>query len=435
MSDIKVMVTKYKDRKNYVMYYDCPMTGKRVPRSTKKSVKRDAEKVAAVWEDELRNGRYKPNSNITWEEFRERYETEVLASLADNTANIVATVFNAVERICNPKKLSALTSDRLSYFQKELRHGDIKPKTNERKPRREATIKCYLRHLRAALNWAVEMEMLSEAPSIKMPKRAKTSKVMKGRPITAEEFERMLDKVESALFERQKRPGQKMKMSAPRLAPVVKAKVVASWQQLLTGLWLSGLRLGEALELYWDRYDKLMVDLDGRRPMFRILAELEKGNENRLLPMTPDFAEFLQTTAKANRTGSVFCLLGVRGQEVHDSDYVSRTICKIGKAAGVKVNTESNGKVKFASAHDLRRAFGLRWAPRVMPIVLQQLMRHESIETTLKYYVGQDAESMADAVWAAVESTADERINTFVNTSDSRHSSPSSLNTKKAASL
>ena len=40
-----------------------------------------------------------------------------------------------------------------------------------------------------------------------------------------------------------------------------------------------------------------------------------------------------------------------------------------------------------------------------MPIVLKELMRHETIETTLKYYVGQDAERTADAAWAAFETS------------------------------
>ena len=83
-------------------------------------------------------------------------------------------------------------------------------------------------------------------------------------------------------------------------------------------------------------------------------------------------------------------------------DWVSTVICRIGKATGVKVNTHPRtGKVKFASAHDLRRSFGERWAPRVMPQVLKELMRHESIETTLRYYVGRDAQTTADALWAA----------------------------------
>jgi integrase len=81
----------------------------------------------------------------------------------------------------------------------------------------------------------------------------------------------------------------------------------------------------------------------------------------------------------------------------------------MGKAAGVKVNT--TGKLKYASAHDLRRPFGERWAPRVMPQVLMELMRHESIDTTLKFYVGRNAETTAAALYAAV-------ANTSANTSD-----------------
>jgi len=59
--------------------------------------------------------------------------------------------------------------------------------------------------------------------------------------------------------------------------------------------------------------------------------------------------------------------------------------------------------VKYASAHDCRRSFGTRWAYRVLPQVLQQLMRHERIETTLGYYVELEATRTADAIWAAWE--------------------------------
>ncbi len=68
----------------------------------------------------------------------------------------------------------------------------------------------------------------------------------------------------------------------------------------------------------------------------------------------------------------------------------------------MKVNTDpKTGRVKYASAHDLRRSFGQRWAARVMPTVLMELMRHESIETTLKYYVEQNAQETAKTLWEA----------------------------------
>lgn len=131
-------------------------------------------------------------------------------------------------------------------------------------------------------------------------------------------------------------------------------------------------------------------------PCLRILAEAEKGFRDRRLPLTPDFAEYVDQTPCADRTNEWFKVaqLGLR------LDTVSKIVSAIGKKAGVIVSREQG---KFASAHDLRRAFGNCWAPRVMPVVLQQLMRHESIDTTMKYYVAQDASEIA----AALRSSAD----------------------------
>lgn len=83
----------------------------------------------------------------------------------------------------------------------------------------------------------------------------------------------------------------------------------------------------------------------------------------------------------------------------------------IGKAAGVKIKDrtklDEDGKpvtvAQCASAHDLRRSFGFRWSRRVMPAVLKELMRHASIETTMTFYVGQNAEATADELWECHE--------------------------------
>lgn len=77
----------------------------------------------------------------------------------------------------------------------------------------------------------------------------------------------------------------------------------------------------------------------------------------------------------------------------------------------MKVN-ESGGKVKFASAHDLTRSFGERWSSLVMPNVLKELMRHESIETIMKYYVGQNAQATADILYKAVSGNTCEEMPT-----------------------
>ena len=138
--------------------------------------------------------------------------------------------------------------------------------------------------------------------------------------------------------------------------------------------------------------------------MLRIPAELEKANEDRLLPIAPEFADFLFETPEAERTGPVFGLMALKGRGARPGlEWVSTIISTIGEKAGVKVATDPRtGKVKYASAHDFRRAFGERWATRVMPPILQQLMRHASIDTTLRFYVGRNAETAAAAVWESV---------------------------------
>lgn len=78
---------------------------------------------------------------------------------------------------------------------------------------------------------------------------------------------------------------------------------------------------------------------------------------------------------------------------------ISKIICSIGSEAKVLVEPATK---KTASAHDLRRAFGYRWSRLVKTTQLKELMRHASIETTLTYYVGENAESTAEELWSAL---------------------------------
>jgi len=88
------------------------------------------------------------------------------------------------------------------------------------------------------------------------------------------------------------------------------------------------------------------------------------------------------------QTGRVFKLPRVDGKQGEPTtDRVSKIISKIRAKANVIVGTN-----KTASAHDLRRSFGERWASRMTPADLMAVMRHESIETTMVYYVGKNAE-------------------------------------------
>ncbi len=371
-TEIRVHVLN-KGRRYLYMRYVCPETGKLVERSTKTGDAKAAAKAAAVWEAELREGRYQKPSRMTWEAFREYYATNALPAFAATTATTYEATLNVFERICHPAKLADVTTGRVTAFATALREKRLS----------EATVGRHVRQLKVIMRWAHAQGLLQSLPKFNAPKRVRGSKIMRGRPITLEEFERMLAAV----------------------PVVVDNAAAASWEFYLRGLWASGLRLTESLGLRWDDSPgAIVVDFSGRRPMLRIPAEAQKANRDQLLPITPEFAALLHSVPEATRRGRVFKLVAVDGSTLIASRrMVGPIVSAIGEKAGVVVDERAKGGEtvrKFASAHDLRRAFGQRWSAKVMPNVLRELMRHTDIGTTMKFYVGQNAESTADAVWA-----------------------------------
>jgi integrase len=269
-SEIKVHVIDY-GRKNLYMRYVDPVTGKQSTRSTGTHKRKDAERIAHKWEAELQEGRYKAPSKVGWAEFRIRYEDEHLSGKAEGTEINACSMFNTVERLIPIERLSPLTAERISYLQSKLRAERLS----------ENTIKSHLRQLKAAFRWANRHGLLNEVPHIEMPTRTGT---MKGRPITGEELERMLDST----------------------IDIVGPDAAESWWFLLRGLWWSGLRRTEAMHLHWTDARMICVDFTGRRPMFRIHPDAHKSGKECLLPMAPEFAEMLLTVPEADRTGYVF---------------------------------------------------------------------------------------------------------------------------------
>jgi integrase len=364
--EIKVYVIDKKRSSLYLKYFD-PITGKPVEKSAKTGKLKAALEAAGAWQAELREGRYQKPSRMSWEVFKDYYTLNALPALALSSQTTYEATLNVFERTCNPLKLADVTTAKVTGFVTKLRESGLA----------EATIARHLRHLKAIMRWANREGLLNMLPKFTMPKRVKGSSLMRGRPITGEEFERMIKAV-------------------PKVVENAAAK---SWEFYLNGLWASGLRLTESLTLRWDAAPgAIVVDLSGRRPMLRIPAEAEKGNRDRLLPITPEFATLLYGVPEQQRKGRVFKLQDIDGTPL---DATRSVVGKIVSAIGKSANVVVNDKGKPASCHDLRRAFGQRWAGRVMPNVLRELMRHEDISTTMKFYVGQNAEATADALWAA----------------------------------
>lgn len=367
MENITVHVVKYRDRKNLVMRYLCLFTNKQIQRTTGTNLRSKAEKVAVKWESELQEGRYQRDSRMPWSDFRQFWEDAKLPSLKHSTAMNYASTMNAFEAECRPKRISDLTTARVAAFASAMREKRL----------REATIAKHLRSLKAMARWAHRSGLLTTIPQFDMP-RAVDAARMKGRPITGEEFERMLSACDG----------------------VVGEHGAESWRLLLQGLWTSGLRLGEALSLRWDHtHDGVSVALDGPRSVLLFDGASQKSGKAEAVALAPEAAQMLEPHKR--KSGPVFLLTGPDGKPASRRVLaVGRRIARIGKAAGVMTDPEIR---RTATAHDLRRAFGYRWSRRVMPATLKSLMRHASIETTMTYYVGDDAKAVAAELWAAVK--------------------------------
>lgn len=386
----------------YVLRWIDPYSGKEREQSTKSKSERVAARMAREKEIEL-CGIDPADDRMTWARFRERYTTEYLSTLADRTIQSFNTAADAFERICRPKFLVDVKSDVLAAFvakrrteskqtghaQRERKRKQLGLTVEEYKAKRKlkddsggatkavskSTIAQQLRMLYAALGWAKEMRLISTIPvtRARKPKRgSKNRRLMRGRPITETEFATVCN-----------------------AAKIVRKGDAADWLFLLGGLWDSGLRLGEACELSYDDSTGFSIDVARRRPVFKIFSEHQKGDRDEMCPVAPEFVTRLRTVPEALRRGRVFSL-AIR----YSAEYIGKVVAKIGRRSGIVVD---RSKEEFATAQTLRRSFGSRWALKVKAPILQRMMRHQSILTTLEYYVDVDAEDMADEIWGKAD--------------------------------
>ena len=348
------------DRGNYRMRYTDPVTSKRVMRSTGTADRAEAEEKATNWQYELNHGIYHEPNKTPWEDFTEDY----LANGFDGDNEFKnRTTLECFSAWTGAKVISDLDQQRVRLFAKELRERTYK-RGKKRLHRKPSTIGRWLRELRAAARWAQKQEYLPKVPNFPMPKKSKGAGGKKGRAITLEEFERML----------------------AITTKIAGEKGAESFKTFMWALWWSGLRLSEALALRWDYHPGgVTVDLDRSTLSFGEGAQKNRRREE--CPLAPEAVDFLRPMEQP--TGYVFTPLRKDGKPLaRDRRTIGRRICAIGRKAGVVVNPESG---KCASAHDLRRSFGTRWAKRVMPMQLKALMRHANIATTMEYYAEEQA--------------------------------------------
>jgi len=417
MSDeIFVRVNSYGAGRPLGLVYFDPVSGKKKAKSSGTTDWREAERQAGELGRELRAERSAAPSKVTWQQFLDRYTQEKLLSLRPRTRKSALESLAKFHRFFCPDRLVKVNAALCSRFQVELRKAGAK----------ETTIAHHLRHVKAALRWAERQGMLPKAPAIEMP-QVSGQDLAKSRPITTEEYERLL-------------------LAVPKVRP----HDAPAWSRFIEGLWLSGLRLGEAVALSWDLTAGFRVDFQHGRPVFSIRGNSQKSRKDETAPITPDFGAWLLAVPEMERVGNVFPLpIGahkvgvVVGRIAERAGVVVGTTAKVRKRkAGRRRVTDGgepawliqwdgdsgepeakimhgtaaeadrecrrkrDGKLvavtvkQFAGAHSLRRSFAVRWSKRVPAAVLRKLCRHASVSTTLAYYAVLDAADLSADLWA-----------------------------------
>jgi integrase len=366
-SRINAWVQRFPDRTNLVLQWFDPETGKRKSKSAETADEDEAEKARGDLEYELNHGTYRETARMSWEKFRESFEDVYLPDCRPGTRKVFQNVLNLFERICSPTSLRGVNERMVSRFVVGLRKT---PGRRSKEGMMPSTIRVRLQFLHTALSWAVSQKLLPAVPSF--PEVTVTEKMP--QPIPAEAFERLLAKAPDAHMR----------------------------AYLLCG-WLSGLRRNEALYLEWEPTETAPW-LDLGRNRIILPAEFVKGKKDQWVPLDPELRKVLEALPKTGKR--VFRFVSSKTGEPMLPGSLSKVIVKLAKKAGVNL-----------SMHTLRKGFGCRYASKVPAQVLQKLMRHRNIKTTMDFYANVD-----DAVEEAVLGP---KCNSKCNTAGSQ---PSPLN-------
>lgn len=336
---MRVYVVYIKQKNKFALRYKSG--DKWTQTQTQARTRLEANALAGQLERKLQTEMGRP----TWSRAIDLYEEQVVSGWRKNSRYAWQAALKALYRCREPEVVADISKPVLAAL---IAGERARGKSTE-------SIRGNIKYLLAFLRWACEVhDAIDSVPHVRLPKPKRRAK---GRAVTGEEFDRLL-----------------------RAAEKVRPDDSQAFQTLMQGLYWGGLRLVEAVELRWD-WDAPYAVLPGNPPLLK-MSNAQKSGHAELSPIAPEFWDLIEPLQRSG--GKVFQGLP------HSAQYCGKVLSKIGKAARVIVNDEG----KFASAHDLRRSFGTRWASRVTSVELQKLMRHADIKTTLEYYVDLDQQAL-----------------------------------------
>lgn len=404
------------DKNGYVLKFYCPIRCQRVRKNCGTRDQREARKIQRECQKRLLNGEYvasdgaiaeqriaapprkqivativESDRGITWDEAYDRFRQHRSSRLRAASLTHVVSRLQLVERIFLAYFQEQGGSDglylreccsleMLEYLQERLLAGD-ECRYDHRSPN---TVNSMLGAVMAFVRYCHAHDWIDRVPKLQ---KLGVDDVMKGRPITAEEFERLL-------------------AATPQ---VVGQESAESWTFTLRVLWESGFRIGDVMDFSWDddrHTHPVWSERQAQHPTL-VVPSTQKNGMHQEIPMLPGLRELLLSVPERDRTGWIVNPQPVKYQlRLPDNrrsasrvsrstkrltkEHVSRVIAKIGKEARVVVrpaDERTKSRVKYASAHDLRRGCALRLINAgVSAETLMVVMRHADFATTQKFY-------------------------------------------------
>lgn len=328
--------------------------------------KKLAQALADKLNAELTLGQYTTDrkSRTTWDDFVSRYKEVTLTQISAVGLKEAETSLKHFGRILGleGRPMTRINTERVDEFKAARRAEAGKKPGSKVSP---ATVNKDLRHIKAALNVAVEWKFLKEMPKIKFlrePERLPTY-------ILPEHFAAIYQACDVAQFPNDFAAGAR-----------------TWWRGLLIFCQMTGWRIGETLALKWAD-----VDLKAARAVTR--AKSNKGKRDTLVPLHSVVIDHLKEMQTFHTNVFPWELhrrtLDVEFARIQDAAKINLP-CKVtGRRKGEPyvvgdehACTDACHRYGF---HDERRAFATLNAPNMTREALKVLMRHASEQTAAKY--------------------------------------------------
>ena len=309
-------------------------------RSTRTSVRKRAEQLRRELERSLESTP-RPTAPLTWSQFEQEFLHYQAARAPLATVQFYRNSLRVFGRSASPESPNSVTTKVLDDFAAARLANGIAP----------ATVNRDLRHVKAALNWAVRRGFLEKAPdfhgvAVREPKKKPTV-------MPEGDFLALVNAAESQ--------------------PCVTKRRSGNWWRtfLYVGYYL-GLRRGELLALSWR-------DVDVRRSTLQVQATSSKSRKERVLPM-PDaigrlLAQWRRSCDVAGGDDAVFPWPFDTLNPLYDDWRLQQD------AAGIPRERQYAPK-------DLRSSCAsMMIASSVPTMVVKDFLGHANVATTENYYV------------------------------------------------